>query len=208
MSAVDSACMWWVRRYTSRLPTVDATGRIAEIEADVWEHRVDAADAGTGSLAINVDVMRRVLSGVPADLSWRREVLRSRERSASEGVPVMSRVSNVVSASTVVVAALCALPALAIAPLLGTAIFGGFNLAELLWMLAASTLGALLIWGLVLRMRGEQRRKATTLLVVGAPAPAVAWFWFPPLYLLSAILIVLALMSHDRTKQPSPALTA
>jgi len=201
MIAAADVCMWWARRYTRRLPSETANERIAEIESDVWEHNNDAVASNTRHIAHNVDVMRRVLSGVPADLSWRREILRSRERPASEGASVMSRVSNATSASAVVLAALCALPALSIVPLLGSAVTGGASAGEILWVITAMVLGSMLVWGLVLRLRDEEPRKATTLLVVGAPAPSIAWFWLPPMYALTVLLIVFALASHSGTKR-------
>ena len=64
--------------------------------------------------------------------------------------------------------------------------------------MSATAVGALLLGGLVLRLREQSPRLATTLMALGAPAPALAWFWFPPLYALSAVLLVLVFVTHRR----------
>ena len=110
----------------------------------------------------------------------------------------MSRLSTFTSAGALVLAALCAVPALSLIALLGTG-FGEITFAEVFWVLGAFVLGVAVVSGLVLRMQRKHPRRATALLVIGAPAPAVAWFWFPPLYALSLLLIILALVSHDRS---------
>lgn len=199
-------CRWWVGRYTRACPPDVARPRAEEIESDLWEHCEDAKRRGVSRLGHDVDVFRRVLSGVPADLSWRREVLRSRPRSSSEGVPVMSRTRRFASASTIVVAALATLPALSLWPLLGTGGSGALSGREIAWIIGATALGFVLLAGMVLRAREQAPRLGTALLVVGGPAPAMAWFWLPPLYVLSLLVIVLALVTHPRHRGASVAI--
>ena len=45
------------------------------------------------------------------------------------------------------------------------------------------------------------------LLVIGAFAPTAAWFWLPPVYLLTAAVVIIALLtSRNRPgAQPKPA---
>ena len=202
MTGGDRVCRWWVARYTRSCPVGIADERRAEIESDLWEHAHDARRRDASRAAHDVDVLRRVLSGVPADLSWRREVLRSHPRSSSRGATDMSRIRRIASTATVVLAAIAAAPALSLVPLLGTGVNGELSSAETLWIAGAMTLGAVLLCGLVLRAQSPSSRLATTLLVLGAPAPALAWFWLPPSYLLSAIVIVLALATHRREVGP------
>ena len=114
----------------------------------------------------------------------------------------MSRIRRNASTATVELAAIAAAPALSLVPLLGTGVNGELSSAETLWIAGAMTLGAVLLCGLVLRAQSPSSRLATTRLVLGAPAPALAWFWLPPSYLLSAIVIVLALATHRREVGP------
>ena len=63
----------WVRVYTAHLDSDRRDTRRAELASDVWEHEVEAKRAGLGSLRVNAQIRRRLLAGVPADLSWRRQ---------------------------------------------------------------------------------------------------------------------------------------
>lgn len=110
----------------------------------------------------------------------------------------MSRTRQLAETLTVVIAAVAVLPALSLWSLLGTGDNGDLSTNEVAWIAAATALGGVLLAGLVLRLREQAPRLATGLMVIGAPAPALAWFWLPPLYLLSAVLVVLALVTHPR----------
>jgi hypothetical protein len=61
---------WWVRRYTRRLPTSVQAARQAEIDADLWDHWHDHAAEGR-SFAVALEVVGRLVLGIPADLAWR-----------------------------------------------------------------------------------------------------------------------------------------
>jgi hypothetical protein len=54
----------------------------------------------------------------------------------------------------------------------------------------------MLVVGVLLRGR---RPMVSTLIVVGAVAPALAWFWLPPTYLLSLAIVLAALGAHHTT---------
>ncbi len=62
----------WVCAYTAHLDPGQRDTRRAEIDCDLWEHQADAQRMGLGSLRLNVQMIRRLLAGIPADLSWRR----------------------------------------------------------------------------------------------------------------------------------------
>jgi predicted cobalt transporter CbtA len=117
----------------------------------------------------------------------------------------MSRTRQIAETMTVVVASVAVLPAVSLWPLLGAADNVDLSANEITWIAASTALGIALLAGLVLRLREQAPRSATGLMAIGAPAPAMAWFWLPPLYLLSAVLLVLALATHPR---PSPAVAA
>jgi hypothetical protein len=63
----------WVRAYTARLDPARRDTRRAELASDLWEHEAEAKRSGLGSLQVNAQILRRLLAGVPADLSWRHQ---------------------------------------------------------------------------------------------------------------------------------------
>jgi hypothetical protein len=71
----------------------------------------------------------------------------------------------------------------------------GIKAAELLWILGSIALAGILAAGLALRLLTYRPVASTTLMAVGAFAPSVAWFWFPPVYLLTAVVIITALLT-------------
>ena len=198
-------CRRWVHWYTRSCPADVAAARREELESDAWEHAADAAERGVSRSAFDVDVLRRVLSGVPADLSWRREVLRSRSRSDTPGVPIMSRPRRIASFATLVLAGLAATPAVALIALLGSGDNGDLSTVAKIQIVFITALGVVLLAGLVLRVRGDRPVLATALLAGASPAPAMALFWFPPVYVLSAALLIMALITHPRRGEPAPA---
>lgn len=67
----DDLAMRWVFFYTRHLPARVAFPRHDELASDLWEQRRDAREGGMSDLAVAVAIVRRLLAGVPADLSWR-----------------------------------------------------------------------------------------------------------------------------------------
>jgi hypothetical protein len=61
----------WSRVYTWGMPSGPAESRRAEIESDLWELQHDAD--GTCGLNPTVQMIGRLLGGVPDDLAWRIE---------------------------------------------------------------------------------------------------------------------------------------
>ena len=66
-----TAVRLWTRLYTSRLAAAVRDARRAEIESDLWEHAQDAASGAPARMA--VQVLLRLLLGMPDDLVWRLE---------------------------------------------------------------------------------------------------------------------------------------
>lgn len=60
----------WVHFYTRAVRRDVRDRRRAEIDSDVWEHIADAHTRCRGNVAAQLEVLRRVLTGIPADLSW------------------------------------------------------------------------------------------------------------------------------------------
>jgi hypothetical protein len=190
----------WVRIYTSRLPTGQAVQRRDEILSDLWEHRDHSVRSGHGRLRHDLEVIERVLSGIPADLSWRRGIQRSQVR-PDTGDPMTTQRAIPRSTQALIIAAGLAIAApFPFLALLGT----GLGTAEVLWVLGSIALAGILAVGLTLRLRTRRPLVSTGLLVVGAFAPSAAWFWMPPVYLLTAAVIVTALLTI-RSRPLAPA---
>jgi hypothetical protein len=69
---------WWVRRYTAGLDQRTAAFRRAEIDSDLAEHDRFRRETGLPVSRIGRERKRRLLVGVPADIGWRHDRLRSR----------------------------------------------------------------------------------------------------------------------------------
>lgn len=181
----------WVRIYTSRLPSTDAVERRDEILSDLWEHHTDAVESGRSRLRHNFEVIERVLSGIPADLSWRRGIQQSQRR-LDTGDPMTTQQSTPRSTTVLIaVASLGIITPVPFVALLGT----GLKSQELLWVLGSFALAAILAIGLGLRLRTNRPVISTGLLLVGAFAPSLAWFWLPPVYLVTVAIMVVAVFT-------------
>ena len=117
----------------------------------------------------------------------------------------MSRPRRIASFATLVLAGLAATPAVALIALLGSGDNGDLTTREQIQIVGITALGVVLVVGLVLRVRGDRPVLATALLAGASPAPTMALFWFPPVYVLSVALLVMALITHPRSGEPMPA---
>lgn len=129
----------WVQLYTSRLPTEEADQRRDEILSDLWEHHNESTQSGHSQRRHNLEVIERVLSGIPADLSWRRGIQRSQLR-PDPGDPMTTQ--QTIPRSTLALIVVASLGIIAPFPflvLLGT----GLKTAEVLWVLGSIAPSAL-----------------------------------------------------------------
>lgn len=83
----------WVRRYTSGLDATVRDVRRAEIESDLWEHRRDAEAAGLKPRQTGLEIVARMVLGMPADVGWRRAMPRA-ERVPGMEVEMDERLSR------------------------------------------------------------------------------------------------------------------
>jgi hypothetical protein len=65
----------WVRFYTRSLPPPIAQRRIDEIGADLHDHIAHERARGTRDRLIALSIATRMLRGLAADLSWRRQTI-------------------------------------------------------------------------------------------------------------------------------------
>ena len=75
MSRLPNGVAWLVQRwtnvYTAGLDKESRDERRAEIESDLWEHFEAARADGENLASTGVQVLLRMVAGVPADVRWR-----------------------------------------------------------------------------------------------------------------------------------------
>ena len=64
----------WVRFYTRNLPAPSAQRRTDEIAADLHDHTAHERQLGVSDRRIALHILSRMVRGVTADASWRRQV--------------------------------------------------------------------------------------------------------------------------------------
>lgn len=74
-------------------------------------------------------------------------------------------------------------------------LIGDATSSDLVWAALTTVAAAALLVGIVVKASGNRRGVAAGLLVLGSPAPALAWFWLPPVYLVSIAIPALAVVS-------------
>lgn len=63
----------WSSLYTRGLPCDHRDRRRAELESDLWEHVFASREQHEGQLLLTLQILTRLIAGVPADLTWRLE---------------------------------------------------------------------------------------------------------------------------------------
>jgi len=183
----------WAHLYTRGLPAETAERRRDEIWSDLFEH---AAFAGP-TIAQQLNVLGRVLWGIPADLSWRRAARAPRERRLVTGDPMTLRKTTTVLVGLAALFNVWAAIGVWIgagAEDAGTA--GGARYG--LPMLIAAALIAYGLW-----CRDDAPRRSTILIVVGTAAPTVVLYWMAPLFLPVWLLLAgLVIASEPGRRRP------
>lgn len=83
LTAVVSLARGWVRLYTMGTDRASAERRRAELESDLWESVHPEGPTGAPVLQA-IEVVDRLIRGVPADLLWRLEARSARTHSPEE----------------------------------------------------------------------------------------------------------------------------
>jgi hypothetical protein len=168
----DRVALGWARLYTRGLPSDVVNRRLDEIVSDLHEH---ATSAGV-SWAQQGDVLRRMLWGAPADLSWRRATRAARPRPAST-----RRLTAAHTASTVIGSIAVAFNVFAgVGVWIGAGADAGTEAGGPRYGLSLLVGAALIACGLA--CRGSSPRASTVAIVVGAAAPMVVLYWMAPLF--------------------------
>lgn len=177
----------WVRLYTLGLPAALRDARRAEIESDLWEQGYDGESNGHDPQETGLQVLFRLLAGLPADLAWRLETGLSRhaERNIKVNESLTMRGLFIAAVAIAIVPAAMGVAVIAgggeFDSTTGRMLFGSFM------MIAAVTM----VTGLVLSARTP--RLGVGLVALGAIGMAVIWFWIPFITIpLGAGLVFLA----------------
>ncbi len=197
----------WAARYTRGLPSEVADDRRLELTADLHEHLADAAALGLGRITTSRTVVRRMLLGLPADLSWRHEQLRV-ARGCAPSEAVMTTGSWTRLQIGIAVLAL---------PFLALSMTGAMNLVNYamgqssgswqLWGgLVALGCAALISGGLALQV--WYRTAGLVLVAVGTLVVGAVLFWLPPVWMVALVLTALIAWEIIRTHRATPALEA
>ena len=176
----------WVRYYTRGMPPEVRDTRRAEIESDLWEQAADARNSRASATALSV--VDRLVGGIPADLSWRRQIrrdhplLRSTAGTLDDHGGLMTRIAErLVAGLAMLLGAFCLL--FALQGFLGQ--MGGSYISNVLYGVAALTVAVLLLGGLatsrrVIPLGGVALALGALLMVF-----MLYWMWF-------AVIIVVA----------------
>ena len=182
----------WVRLYTAGLPPEARDARRAEIESDLWEHGEENGVLGAGPDVTAMQVLGRLLLGLPADLSWRLEQ-RGAHKQAQAGKGIVKGSGAMVRilkerwlAGLVVLFA-------GFTMVFGTSIFvrffgdGPLGLGAVLFGLVPVAAGALILVGFFISEQAPW--KGAALLTIGAVTIPAIHFWMFPIYVPVALVI-------------------
>ncbi len=185
----DRVAQSWTAIYTRGLLAEVAERRRDEIRSDLFEHSLEA---GVGR-AQQVQVVGRVLRGIPADVAWRRVARAPSRRRFGTGEP------RALSGPTTLVLALVAVFDV-------WAGVGAVNAEGAGWRYAAPLFIAAAMIVLGLYRREASPRRATLLIVAGATVPVVIFSWMAPIFIPGWLLIsALVVTTEPRRRTPHPA---
>lgn len=71
---VERVARWWVSAYTKGLTPDVSDRRREEIASDLWEQQEQARTSGEPASITAREVLARIIVGIPADLSWRKDM--------------------------------------------------------------------------------------------------------------------------------------
>ena len=180
----------WVDAYTRGLPPEARTARRDEIDDDLWCQLEESMVLGRSARSLRVEVLLRLVLGLPADISWRLSQAGVR---TAKGERSTSMSTRTVGALWVVAGATFVSAAIVVAVLGPESSLGGLGVV----VLAVGSIGALAfigaVLGLVWQFRGRLGRlsalaggvAALGMLLVVIDAPA-SWVLLP---LGSAVLV-------------------
>jgi hypothetical protein len=192
----ESAALAWTRWYTRRLPSEVSTARRDELTSDLHEHRAEARDSGEPERRTSLEIVARLVEGVPADLSWRR-AQRSRARSITMATDASSR--GYPMWLTIVLFVMGGLALfMSLSSVVGALVDDDEGM--LVWGTLLLLVGASIVGGLLLVNRAP--RISVALVAIGAIGFGLATFWMVLTVVAGVIVAVAALLSIPRVVGP------
>jgi hypothetical protein len=191
LASIQQLVLIWVGLYTRNLSQERRLERLDEIESDMWEHVADGRAQSRSEGALAVEMLARLVRGMPADVFWRLQAADP----APQTRPVLLR------------EVLTRIRLVAKVGVFGLARFFGYYLGALLLIVSLADFvetgnHPLMDWDLVLAslfLGGALMLRVslcgTFLMVLGALGNAVArpegmevWLVFLPIFLVPVIL--------------------
>jgi len=150
----------WVDAYTRGLPPETRAARRDEIDDDLWCQFEESLVLGRSARSLRVEVLLRLLLGLPADISWRLSQPGARSARGERNTSMSTRM---VGALWVVAGATLVSAAIVVAVLGQVSSLGGLGVL----VLAAGTVGAVAFVGAVLGLVWEFRGRLGRLSALG-----------------------------------------
>jgi len=193
--------MWWVRTYTRGLDPLLADTRRREIASDVWEQQALGREVGAPPPAVAASVLRRVIAGMPADLTWSHAA-----RSVSRAQPNTRERRAMSTPKTMWLPALAGLLGL-FQIVAGTEmLISDPKLDNAIALTVFAGLGLAALIGIGLR-RGR-RAVGDVLVMIGVlPSFVIYLWWLVPALLAAVVVIATAVDLADTKVIPQPAST-
>ena len=159
----------WTATYTRGLPAAVRDARCAEIDCDLWEHQRLAELQGSTGTA--VEILQRLICGLPADVTWRFEA----GTSARSGKVTQVNESLLMRGLFTIALATAAFP-LIIGILVFVGLNGEMSDSERAWFGPIQiAIGGTIICGLVVSLRRPVL--GIGLVAAGVIAISVLWYW-------------------------------
>jgi hypothetical protein len=197
--AAESAALAWTRWYTRGLPSEVGAARLDELTSDLHEHRADAPGASASERRVSLEIIARLVEGMPADVSWRR-AQRSRARSITMATDSSGR--GYPTWLTIVLFLMGALALfMSLTSVVGSIVDGDEGM--LLWALLLLLVGSSIVAGLLLTDRAP--RASVALVALGAVGFGLTTYWMVLTVVAGVLIAAAALLSIPRVVGPRPA---
>jgi peptidoglycan/LPS O-acetylase OafA/YrhL len=205
MTAAATLVRRWVRLYTRGLPAHLRDARRAEIECDLWSQTEEAELVGRAPNSVGIEMLARLVLGIPADIGWRQSHRGGSVPSAAKEIRMREPFSH--RALTVLGAAWAVLGLVfSVAGLVQIQENRFRDPADAVWI--ASVEAVVMIAGVMvalvgLLLIGRNPMAGRTAALVGAAVAGVAFFvllpWMFPIGI--AMVVPLALVAVVRARQ-------
>lgn len=197
LAVVIALAEGWTRLYTCGLPPDLREDRRAEIASDLWEHQHDAEVKQESATRAALEILIRLVAGMPADCAWRLESgAGTRTKKRSMAMHTTSRTMQILTITACIIVI-----GLMGASGIGITLRGWQHDTDLSWMLT----GAIpLLIGMPAILTGvltapSHPVRAITLVMVGVLITVVVWFW---VFMITIPLgIGLIALSYQRAKR-------